>query len=77
MSQPPKISYKNLPTRPMGLFHFLFMWLLLDRLQSPGWVWGVCFTILALCAVASWTLWWKEDTKFIDVSKLPFKGGTP
>lgn len=41
------ISYKNMPVRlPVGGTCVLY--LMLDRFQAPGWVWGVLGTLLAI-----------------------------
>lgn len=45
-------SSLNLPAR-MPLGASLIMWLLLDRLQPPGWVWGAV-TVLLLFLWAMW-----------------------
>lgn len=41
------IHPENLPTRA-PLWSSVVMWLLLDRLQPPGWWWGVVGTVFAL-----------------------------
>lgn len=44
---PKVVKYKNLPAR-LPVWPTIVLWLLLDRLRAPGWVWGVCGTITAL-----------------------------
>lgn len=46
------ISRKNLPTRLPAIFTAV-MWLLLDRLESPSWVQGVAWTLVALIWIGS------------------------
>lgn len=41
------IHVKHLPAR-LPLFQTLVAWLMLDRFQAPGWVWGVVGTFFAL-----------------------------
>ncbi len=42
------IKALSLPTRsPLGMA--IVLWLLLDRLGAPGWVFGVLWTMIALC----------------------------
>lgn len=41
------ISRKNVPSYPPLLFTIV-MWLLLDRVQAAGWVWGVVGTLVAI-----------------------------
>ena len=38
------IPYKNLPGR-IPIWSTAVVWLVLDRLAAPGWVWGICGTI--------------------------------
>lgn len=41
------ISYKNLPVRiPIGMG--VVLWLFLDRLQVPAWVYAVAFTLYGI-----------------------------
>lgn len=47
MAKDKKISYKNLPVR-WPLWSSITTWLLLDRLQPPGWVWGAVGCVFAL-----------------------------
>lgn len=46
------IHPNNLPTRPPILLTAV-NFLALDRLQPPGWIYGVTYTILALLWIAS------------------------
>ena len=41
------LSWRNRP-RSFGASFYVLIWLLLDRLQPAGWVWGVVGTICAL-----------------------------
>lgn len=46
-----KINRKNLPARsPIGAM--LLMWLVMERLDWPGWAWGVVYTIFGVALVA-------------------------
>lgn len=45
------ISYKNLPTR-WPVVATIAWWLLLDRLDAPGWLWGTLGTLLVIAWVA-------------------------
>jgi len=46
------IARKNLPVR-LPLFPTITLWLLLDKLQSPGYVWGIVGTLMALIWIAA------------------------
>lgn len=52
------ISFKNLPSRFPVLSTIVF-YLLLDKLNSPGWLWGVVGTVMGLvwigAIIAIWT----------------------
>lgn len=52
------LMYKNLPTR-LPVVSTTVAWLLLDRLQAPGWVWGAvgAFYVLIwiICLYGFWT----------------------
>lgn len=50
MSHEVLIKLSSLPPRPPIGFAILF-WLLLDRLNAPGWVFGVLWTLVALMAI--------------------------
>lgn len=39
------VDYGNLPAR-FPIWSSLTLWLFLDRLAAPGWVYGVCGTIM-------------------------------
>lgn len=44
------IKSSSLPARlPVGFA--ILMWLLLDRLAAPGWVYGVLWTVVGLAAI--------------------------
>ena len=49
MSQEVLIKHSSLPPRPPFLFAIV-LWLLLDRLDVPGWVHGVVWTWVAILA---------------------------
>jgi hypothetical protein len=51
------IKYRNLPTKlPIG--STAVVWLLLDRFQAPGWVWGAVGVIcLATWAAVIYQIW--------------------
>ena len=64
------IHHRNLPFRsPFGFG--LVMWLALDRLSAPGWVWGAV-GCLFLFLVATWivSIWTEED---VDIFELKGK----
>lgn len=46
------IKRNNLPPT-LPLYQALLWWLLLDRLNAPGWAFGVMWTIAAILAAAS------------------------
>jgi hypothetical protein len=57
------ISRKQLPTNLPTQFTLL-MWLVLDKLDSPGWVWGVVGTLVAiLWASAIHAMYTQEPTR--------------
>ena len=44
------IKSSSLPKRsPIGMA--ILFWLLLDRLSAPGWVYGVLWSLVALCGI--------------------------
>lgn len=45
------ISNDNLP-RKFPVVALITWWMLLDRLNPPGWVWGVALTLLGIGALA-------------------------
>jgi hypothetical protein len=47
MSEPRQIDVKYLPTR-LPVISTAVVYLLLDRHNAPGWVWGVFITLYAL-----------------------------
>lgn len=54
------VHYNQLPSR-YPFWVSATTWLLLDRLQPPGWVWGVVLTLLALIWVMQVVAIWHED----------------
>jgi hypothetical protein len=46
------LASKHAPRR-LGLSLYAVVWLLLDRWQPPGWVWGVVGTVCAVVFIAS------------------------
>lgn len=57
------VSGSNLPARfPITLT--IAAWLLMDRLHSPGWVYGVVWTILAVLWIAAIAArgWFEQPT---------------
>ncbi len=50
------IHVNNLPPNP-HLITMAVMWLLLDRFNAPGWVYGVGFTIVGLISIAEICRW--------------------
>ena len=62
-----RIDYKNLPhTLPVNFT--LMMWLLLDRFQAPGWVWGVVGTVVVLAWIGTIALIW--NSKSVDLTAV-------
>lgn len=47
--RPQRIAKKYLPM-PSPLLITLVTWLLLDRIEAPGWVWGACGVMLLILA---------------------------
>jgi len=60
------ISYKQLPAK-IPTVPTAVAWLLLDRLQAAGWVWGVVGTMFALIWIGSVTAFFMQET--VDVIK--------
>lgn len=69
MSKRTVVSWKNLPTR-MPLIFTAVCWLLLDRFDSPGWVWGVVGTLV----VALWFVWIADVLQRDDAELFKDKG---
>jgi hypothetical protein len=46
------ISKKNLPTN-LPLVSSLVFWLVLDKLNAPGWAWGVVATLMIILWIVS------------------------
>lgn len=65
MKQHKVISPQCLPTRSPALFGFV-LWLLLDRLQPPGWVHGVLWCMYVLVALAWLIEFFKENPARVD-----------
>ena len=56
-----KVIDRNcLPTRPPWLLGVI-LWLVLDRVQSPGWLTGVAWTIYAVLVIGWAMVVLKED----------------
>lgn len=53
-----KIKAKFLPQQLPVLASIVY-YLLLDKLNAPGWVWGVVFSIIALFAVVAVVSWFQ------------------
>jgi len=60
------ISYKQIPVK-IPTIPTAVAWLLLDRLQAAGWVWGVVGTMFALLWIGSVTAFFMQET--VDVIK--------
>lgn len=56
------IHRNNFPTRPPIVFGIV-LWLLLDRLQAPGWLYGALFCLYGILLIASIVMIFKEDEK--------------
>ena len=54
------IAQSNLPSR-LPLNTTILFWLLLDRLNAPGWAWGALFTVVGLAWVAALIAMWKNE----------------
>jgi len=55
------IDRTNLPFRA-PIYALLLMWLVLDRLSVPDWVWG-SFGLFAVLVVSAWVLsFWREES---------------
>ncbi len=52
MKSEKRIAMKNLPAR-LPIFPSITAWLLLDRLQAPGYAYGITFTLLGIVAVGA------------------------
>lgn len=62
------IASKNLPMRP-PLWTSLVAWLLLDRFQPPGWVWGAVGCLFAFAWIVYFcTLFVHESTELKELS---------
>lgn len=56
------IHPKRLPMRlPINPWTPLTLWLVLDRLQPEGWVWGVCWTCYFLLLIVAWAIYLNES----------------
>lgn len=56
------IKSSSLQTRsPVGVA--ILFWLLLDRLDAPGWAFGVLWTLIALLALAWIISFWTESAR--------------
>lgn len=57
------LANKNTPRR-LQLPFFAIVWLLMDRLQPPGWVWGAVGLLCALLFIAwVWDFFTAEDVE--------------
>ena len=54
------VSSTNLPAR-LPITFSIVMWLLLDRIQAPGYVYGIVFTIIGIMAIAAAIDIWKRE----------------
>jgi len=50
------INRNNMPPN-LYLFPMITLWLFLDRLNAPGWVYGVVFTVMGLISLAEVCKW--------------------
>lgn len=58
------LSNKNNPRRLHRAWLYAVIWLLLDRLQPPGWVWGVAGTLcVILAAIDLYDFFTAEDVE--------------
>ena len=75
MSRTKVIAGKNLPIRlPITLS--ILLWLLLDRLGAPSWVWGVVGTLLAIVwIVAIYAVFTQESVELKELSEYPPRHG--
>lgn len=58
------LQYNNLPTRPPAVSTAL-MYLLLDKYNAPGWLWGVIATLYAITWIV--TIWKMIDEENVDI----------
>jgi hypothetical protein len=62
------IDSENLPAR-LPLWSSITVWLLLDRLQAPGWVYGVMGTLFAIIWIAAIVKFFRQtETKIFNES---------
>jgi hypothetical protein len=54
------VSVRNLPTRP-PIILTVVIWLLLDRLKAPGYVWGILGTLICFMWIAFVVGMFNED----------------
>ncbi len=67
MSRPKVIAPKNLPTNP-PIWTPVLTWLILDRLQPAGWVYGVVWTIvIIICAFSLFRFFYQDETELEEI----------
>lgn len=70
MSKRTVIASKNLPTPPLRFaWYMVIVWLITDKFDTPGWVYGVVFTILGIFFVTSIVMFFQEDSE--DIFEIP------
>ena len=56
----------NIPTSPISVaWRAALLWLLMDRLKAPAWLWGAVWAILLVCFAVSLVLPWFEEKTHI------------
>jgi len=77
MSGTKVIAFKNFPARPPISLSIL-LWLLLDRLAAPSWVWGVVGTLLAIIwALSLYSICTQELVELKELAAYPPRHGEP
>ncbi len=70
MSKRIVIASKNLPTPPMRFVWSMVMaWLITDKFDTPGWVYGVVFTVLGIFLVTSIVMFFQQEDE--DIFEIP------
>ena len=53
------IPYKSLPARLPG-WATVVLWLWLDRIKAPGWLWGAAVVLMAIFWIRSIAEWFQQ-----------------
>lgn len=69
MKTPKYIKASNLPPR-LSIVWPLVWWLILERFNAPGWVYGALYTVIAVVFIAECIrLWTGESVDLLDNDK--------